>query len=80
MTGATNILHTSDHEVSGDNRDNRGSAATTLKGNSKDSKPVMSFGFSFVSGNDSNVVITTKQDPQTADEGRFKVLFDVYYV
>ena len=61
-----------------------GDAFLSLKGNSKrggqegDPDPVYGDAFSFVSGDDSNVVVTI--DKNDMKSGRVKIVLDVYYV
>ena len=77
MTGASNIHHLPD--LGGQSTGNGvGSGLVSLKGNAEGSKPVAALAYSFVSGDDSNVVVTI--DKNEKDNKRIKIAVDVYYV
>lgn len=59
--------------------DGVGSGLVSLKGNAEGSKPVAALAYSFVSGDDSNVVVTIDKDKKD-DDKRIKIAVDVYYV
>ena len=78
MTGASNIHHLLPdigYQFTGDGA---GSGLVSLKGNAEGSKPVAALSYSFVSGDDSNVVVTI--DKNEKDDKRIKIAVDVYYV
>lgn len=76
MTGASNIHHSPDQTPF--TGDGVWSGLVSLKGNAEESKPVAALAYSFVSGDDSNVVVTIDKDEK--DDKRIKIAIDVYYV
>lgn len=54
------------------------SLPVSLEGNAVSAKPVSAYSFSFVSGDDSNVVVTIDSDKKVGN--RIKIAIDVYYV